>query len=124
MRGQADANQAPEWFTTTPALAAPKALERAGLGQDDVSFWEVNEAFSVVDLANRQLLGLPEDRLNVHGGAVAIGHPIGASGARIMVTLLNVLHTHGGKYGVGAICNGGGGASSVVIEAGPGGSRL
>ncbi|GFH28151.1 uncharacterized protein HaLaN_26593, partial [Haematococcus lacustris] len=116
LRAQADANQAPEWFTTAPALAVPKVLARAGLGADDMAAYEFNEAFSVVDLANRQLLGLHEDKVNLHGGAVALGHPIGASGARVLVTLLNVLQTHGGRYGCAAICNGGGGASAMVVE--------
>ncbi|KAG1665485.1 hypothetical protein FOA52_007617 [Chlamydomonas sp. UWO 241] len=97
IRAHADAAQAPEWFTTAPALAVPKALKRAGLEVSDVDYWEVNEAFSVVDLANRRLLGLPADKVNVHGGSVALGHPIGASGARILVTLLNVLRVKGGR---------------------------
>ncbi|GIL63515.1 hypothetical protein Vafri_17557 [Volvox africanus] len=117
IRGFADAAQAPEWFTTAPALAVPRALRNAGLtSAADVDFWEVNEAFSVVDLVNRQLLGLPAERVNAHGGSVALGHPIGASGARILVTLLNVLRSRGGRWGCAAICNGGGGASSVVVE--------
>ncbi|GFH06947.1 uncharacterized protein HaLaN_01674 [Haematococcus lacustris] len=124
LRAQADANQAPEWFTTAPALAVPKVLARAGLGADDMAAYEFNEAFSVVDLANRQLLGLHEDKVNLHGGAVALGHPIGASGARVLVTLLNVLQTHGGRYGCAAICNGGGGASAMVVERWQGGSRM
>eukprot|EP00798_Chlamydomonas_sp_ICE-L_P025350 gene25350-11010_t len=116
IRGYADANQAPEWFTTAPSLAIPKALEHAGLSLKDIDYFEINEAFSVVDVANTKLLGLPPDRVNLHGGAVAMGHPIGCSGARIVVTLLNVLKTHGGRYGCAAICNGGGGASALVIE--------
>jgi acetyl-CoA C-acetyltransferase len=94
-------------------------LSKASLPQSEIDYWEVNEAFSVVDLANRRLLGLPADRVNVHGGAVALGHPIGASGARILVTLINVLHSHQGHYGVAAICNGGGGASAVLVETDP-----
>ncbi|GAX78060.1 hypothetical protein CEUSTIGMA_g5502.t1 [Chlamydomonas eustigma] len=116
LRGHADANQAPEWFTTTPSLAIPKALTKTGIKLEDVDYIEVNEAFSVVDLANRKILGLPDNKVNVHGGAVALGHPLGASGARILVTLLNVLTVKGGRFGVAAICNGGGGASAMVIE--------
>ncbi|KAG2495894.1 hypothetical protein HYH03_006132 [Edaphochlamys debaryana] len=117
IRGFADAAQAPEWFTTAPALVVPKALRAAGVASpDQIDAWEVNEAFSVVDLTNRRLLGLPADRVNVHGGSVALGHPIGASGARILVTLLNVLRCKGGRLGCVAICNGGGGASGVVVE--------
>ncbi|EFJ39622.1 hypothetical protein VOLCADRAFT_84837 [Volvox carteri f. nagariensis] len=120
VRGFADAAQSPEWFTTAPALAVPRALKHAGLtSASDVDYWEVNEAFSVVDLVNRQLLGLPAERVNVFGGSVALGHPIGASGARILVTLLNVLRSKGGRRGCAAICNGGGGASSIVVEAMP-----
>lgn len=116
VRSYADANQEPEWFSTTPALAVPKALQRAGLDISQVDLWEINEAFSVVDLANQQLLGLDPDRVNVHGGAVALGHPIGASGARVIVTLLNAMRAHGGRVGCATICNGGGGASAIVIE--------
>eukprot|EP00195_Chlamydomonas_chlamydogama_P013638 CAMPEP_0202892320 /NCGR_PEP_ID=MMETSP1392-20130828/2047_1 /ASSEMBLY_ACC=CAM_ASM_000868 /TAXON_ID=225041 /ORGANISM="Chlamydomonas chlamydogama, Strain SAG 11-48b" /LENGTH=404 /DNA_ID=CAMNT_0049576217 /DNA_START=124 /DNA_END=1338 /DNA_ORIENTATION=+ len=122
IRSYADANQAPEWFTTTPAVAIPKAVERAQLQLHDIDYYEINEAFSVVDVANRQLLGLRDDRVNAHGGAVALGHPIGASGARILVTLLNVLRTKGARRGVTAICNGGGGASALVVELEQGGS--
>ncbi|PNW87422.1 hypothetical protein CHLRE_02g146050v5 [Chlamydomonas reinhardtii] len=116
VRGFADAQQSPEWFTTAPAAVVPRALRRAGVEAAEVDYWEVNEAFSVVDVANRQLLGLPADRVNAHGGSVALGHPIGASGARILVTLLNVLRARGGRLGCAAICNGGGGASGVVVE--------
>lgn len=116
IRGFADANQAPEWFTTTPALAVPRALAQAGVDAADVDYWEINQAFSVVDIVNRKLLGLPEDRVNAHGGAVALGHPIGCSGARILVTLINVLRTQGGRLGCASICNGGGGASALVLE--------
>ena len=112
----ADAQQAPEWFTTAPAKAIPLALKRAGKDISEVDFFEINEAFSVVSLANNQLLGLKEDQVNVNGGAVALGHPLGASGARIVVTLLAVLAQNKGKIGVAGICNGGGGASALVIE--------
>lgn len=112
----ADAAQAPEWFTTSPALAIPKALRAAGLAISDIDFFEINEAYASVILSNQQLLGLDLEKVNVYGGAVAIGHPIGASGARILTTLTSVLHQEGGRYGVAAICNGGGGASAIVIE--------
>jgi len=113
----ADAEQAPEWFTTSPALAIPRAVEKAGLKLSDISFYEINEAFSVVSLANIQLLKLDPAKVNVNGGAVSLGHPLGCSGARIIVTLINVLKQNGAKYGVAGICNGGGGASAIVIEA-------
>ncbi|SNC64999.1 acetyl-CoA C-acetyltransferase [Hymenobacter gelipurpurascens] len=116
IRGFADAEQAPEWFTTTPSLAIPKALKHAGLEAKDVDFYEINEAFSVVSLANNKLLNLEGSKVNVYGGAVSLGHPLGASGARIVTTLLNVLENEGGKIGVTGICNGGGGASSIVVE--------
>jgi len=116
IRGYADAQQAPEWFTTAPAKAIPAALQRAGIGADGVDFYEINEAFSVVSLANNRELGLPSDRVNVNGGAVSLGHPLGASGARIVVTLLSVLQQNDGRIGVAGICNGGGGASALVIE--------
>jgi acetyl-CoA C-acetyltransferase len=112
----ADAAQQPEWFTTAPVLAAPLALKRAGLTMDDIDFFEVNEAFSVVTMAFYKELGIDPEKVNVFGGAVSLGHPLGASGARIVVTLNNVLHQKGGKYGLAAICNGGGGASAMVIE--------
>ena len=112
----ADAQQAPEWFTTAPSKAIPLALHRAGLTTADVDFFEINEAFSVVSIANNQALGLDPAKVNVNGGAVSIGHPLGASGARIMVTLLHVLQQNNGKFGVAGICNGGGGASAIVIE--------
>lgn len=112
----ADAAQEPAWFTTAPAIAAEKALERAGLSMDDIDFFEVNEAFSVVALAFIQHFGLSQDKVNVHGGAVSLGHPLGCSGARILVTLCHVLRQHGGRYGLAAICNGGGGASAMVVE--------
>jgi acetyl-CoA C-acetyltransferase len=112
----ADAEQEPQWFTTTPIKAAKKALERAGLTIAAIDFFEVNEAFAVVPMVFAQELGITEDKLNVFGGAVAIGHPLGASGARIITTLGNVLQQRGGKYGLAAICNGGGGASAVILE--------
>lgn len=116
IRGYADAEQAPDEFTTTPALAIPKALAKGGLSIEDVDFTEINEAFSNVTMANTQLLGLSPDKVNVYGGAVALGHPVGASGARIVCTLISVLGNKGGKIGVAGICNGGGGASAIVIE--------
>ncbi|WP_184549398.1 acetyl-CoA C-acyltransferase [Mucilaginibacter sp. FT3.2] len=112
----ADAQQAPEWFTTAPSKAIPLALHRAGLSPDEIDFFEINEAFSVVALANNQLLKLDAAKVNVNGGAVSLGHPLGASGARIIVTLINVLQQNQGKYGAAGICNGGGGASAMVIE--------
>lgn len=116
IKGFGDAAQEPLWFTTAPSLAIPKALAHAGVEQGDVDFWEVNEAFSAVALANQQKLGLDGDKLNVFGGAVAMGHPLGASGARIIATLCNVMNKKGGKIGAAGICNGGGGASAIVIE--------
>ena len=116
IRSYADAEQAPEWFTTTPSKAIPKALAKAGLEMSEVDFIELNEAFSVVGIANTQLLKLDPAKVNVHGGAVSIGHPLGCSGARIVVTLINVLKQHGGKIGAAGICNGGGGASAMIIE--------
>lgn len=112
----ADAEQAPEWFTTTPSIAIPRAVEKAGLQMSDISFFEINEAFSVVSLANIQLLKLDPAKVNVNGGAVSLGHPLGCSGARILVTLINVLKQNNAKYGVAGICNGGGGASAMVLE--------
>ena len=114
--GFADAQQAPEWFTTAPAKAIPMALERAGKKVSDVDFFEINEAFAVVSLANNQLLNLDAAKVNVFGGAVALGHPLGNSGARILVTLINVLNKKGASIGAAGICNGGGGASAIVIE--------
>jgi acetyl-CoA C-acetyltransferase len=114
--GYADAQQAPEWFTTAPAKAIPLAMARAGVKPAEVDFYEINEAFSVVCLANNQLLNLDPAKVNVYGGGVSIGHPIGSSGARIVATLCSVLHQEGGKIGVAGICNGGGGASAIVIE--------
>jgi len=112
----ADAEQAPEWFTTSPSLALPKAIKKAGLKVEDVDFFELNEAFSVVGIINIQNMKLDAAKVNVNGGAVALGHPLGASGARIIVTLINVLKQNGGKIGAAGICNGGGGASAMVIE--------
>ncbi|MCO4790469.1 MAG: acetyl-CoA C-acyltransferase [Flavobacteriales bacterium] len=114
--GYADAAQEPEWFTTAPAKALPKALAKAGITINAVDFFEFNEAFSVVGLANMKLLGLDAAKVNVHGGAVSLGHPLGASGARIITTLIGVLQQNGGKIGAAAICNGGGGASALVLE--------
>jgi acetyl-CoA C-acetyltransferase len=116
IRSYADAAQDPKWFTTSPSLAIPKALEKAGLTVDDVDFFEFNEAFAVVGLANAKILGISNDKINVNGGAVSLGHPLGCSGARIIVTLLNVLEQNNGKIGAAAICNGGGGASAIIIE--------
>lgn len=116
IRGFADAAQDPIWFTTAPALAIPKAMENAGVSKEDVDFYEINEAFSAVAIANMRELNLDPNKVNVNGGAVAMGHPLGASGARIMTTLHSVLKQKGGKIGVAGICNGGGGASAIVIE--------
>lgn len=114
--GYADAAQTSEWFTTAPAKAVPLAIAKAGLSADDIDFYELNEAFSVVGLANMKLLDIDDSKTNVNGGAVAIGHPLGCSGVRIIVTLMNVLKQNNGKYGAAGICNGGGGASAIVIE--------
>ncbi|MBA0882420.1 acetyl-CoA C-acyltransferase [Flavobacterium undicola] len=116
IKGYADAAQEPKWFTTSPAKALPKALEKAGITINDVDFFEFNEAFSVVGLANIKILGLDSNKVNINGGAVALGHPLGCSGARIIVSLLNVLEQNNAKIGAAAICNGGGGASAIVIE--------
>ena len=112
----ADAEQSPEWFTTTPSLAVPKAVNKAGLKMEDINYWELNEAFSVVGIENIKRMNLDGKNVNVNGGAVSIGHPLGCSGARIIVTLINVLKQNNGKYGAAGICNGGGGASAMVIE--------
>jgi acetyl-CoA C-acetyltransferase len=112
----ADAEQAPEWFTTTPSIALPKAVEKAGLKMEDIEYAELNEAFSVVGIVNAQKMNLDLKKVNVNGGAVSLGHPLGCSGARIIVTLINVLKQNNGKIGAAAICNGGGGASAMVIE--------
>lgn len=114
--GWGEAAQNPSKFTTAPALAMPKAIKHAGINQDNVDAYEINEAFSVVALANMKILGLSEEKVNLHGGAVALGHPLGASGARIVTTLLGVLREKKGKVGVAGICNGGGGASALVVE--------
>ena len=114
--GYADAEQAPEWFTTTPAIAVPKAIAKAGLTAIDISYYELNEAFAVVGIENTKRLNINPSKVNVNGGAVSIGHPLGASGARIIVTLLNVLKQNNARYGAAGICNGGGGASAMVIE--------
>ncbi|MEY4703150.1 MAG: hypothetical protein RIR96_1047 [Bacteroidota bacterium] len=116
LRSSADAEQAPEWFTTAPSLAVPKAVEKAGLNMGDIEFWELNEAFSVVGIENTKRLGLDPAKVNVNGGAVSIGHPLGCSGARIIVTLIHILKQNQAKYGAAGICNGGGGASAMVIE--------
>ena len=116
IKSYADAAQEPKWFTTSPAKALPKALDKAGLTVADVDYFEFNEAFAVVGLANAKILGLDNDKVNVNGGAVSLGHPLGCSGARIIVTLINVLEQNNAKVGAAAICNGGGGASAIVIE--------
>lgn len=116
IKSYADAAHEPKWFTTAPAKALPKALDKAGLSISDIEYFEFNEAFSVVGLANAKILGLSEDNINVNGGAVSLGHPLGCSGARIIVTLINVLEQNNAKLGAAAICNGGGGASAIVIE--------
>lgn len=116
IKSYADAAQEPKWFTTAPAKALPKALDKAGIAISDIDFFEFNEAFAVVGLANAKILGLKEDNINVNGGAVSLGHPLGCSGARIIVTLINVLKQNNAKLGAAAICNGGGGASAIVIE--------
>lgn len=114
--GYADAAQEPVWFTTAPAKTVPKALEKAGLSVNDIDFWELNEAFSVVGIVNTQLLGIDPSKVDVNGGAVALGHPLGNSGSRILVTLINVLKQNNARYGGAGICNGGGGASAMIIE--------
>ncbi|OJY90401.1 MAG: acetyl-CoA acetyltransferase [Sphingobacteriales bacterium 44-15] len=112
----ADAEQAPEWFTTSPSLAVPKAIKKAGLKMSDIDYWEINEAFAVVAIENARRMELDPARVNVHGGAVSLGHPLGASGARIIVSLLNILQINNARYGAAGICNGGGGASAMVIR--------
>ncbi|MCL6219259.1 acetyl-CoA C-acyltransferase [Zunongwangia pacifica] len=116
IKGFADAAQEPKWFTTAPAKALPKALAKAGVTQDEIDYFEFNEAFSVVGLANMKILGLSDEKTNVNGGAVSLGHPLGCSGVRILITLINVLKQNNAKLGAAAICNGGGGASAMVIE--------
>jgi acetyl-CoA C-acetyltransferase len=117
IRGYADAEQAPEWFTTTPSLALPKAAAKAGLTLADLEFVELNEAFSVVGIVNTQKMNLDPARVNVNGGAVSLGHPLGCSGARIIVSLIHILKQNNAKIGGAGICNGGGGASAIVVEA-------
>jgi acetyl-CoA C-acetyltransferase len=114
--GFADAAQEPIWFTTSPSLAIPKALQMAEISHNDVDYYEINEAFAVVVIANNRILDLDPEKVNVFGGAVSIGHPIGCSGARITGTIINVLEEKGGRIGVAGICNGGGGASAIVLE--------
>ena len=116
IKSYADAAHEPEWFTTAPAKALPKALAKANISIDNVDFFEFNEAFSVVGLANMKLLGLSDKNVNINGGAVSLGHPLGCSGARILITLIYILHQNKAKIGAAAICNGGGGASAMVIE--------
>ncbi len=116
IKSYADAEQEPKWFTTSPSKALPKALEKAGLKISDIDYFEFNEAFSVVGLVNSKILNIPSEKVNVNGGAVSLGHPLGCSGARIIVTLLNVLDQNNAKYGAAAICNGGGGASAIILE--------
>lgn len=116
IKGYADAEQTPDWFTTSPSLAVPKAVSKAGLEMKDIAYYELNEAFAVVGLANMKLMNLDASKVNVNGGAVSLGHPLGCSGARIIVTLINVLKQNNAKYGAAGICNGGGGASAMVIE--------
>ena len=116
IKSYADAAQEPKWFTTAPAKALPKALNKAQIKLTDVDYFEFNEAFSVVGLANMKILGLDDSKVNVNGGAVSLGHPLGCSGVRILITLLNVLEQNNAKIGAAAICNGGGGASAMIIE--------
>jgi len=116
IKSYADAAHEPKWFTTAPSKALPKAIEKAGMSIDDIDFFEFNEAFAVVGLANMKILGLNDSNVNVNGGAVSLGHPLGCSGVRILITLLNVLEQNNAKTGAAAICNGGGGASAVIIE--------
>jgi acetyl-CoA C-acetyltransferase len=116
IKSYADAAHEPQWFTTAPAKALPKAIAKAGISIDDIDYFELNEAFSVVGLANMKLLGLTDKNVNVNGGAVSLGHPLGCSGVRILITLLNVLEQNNAKIGAAAICNGGGGASAIIIE--------
>ncbi len=114
--GYADASQEPKWFTTAPSIALPKALESVGLTIDEIDLFEINEAFSVVAIANQKKLGIPSEKLNIYGGSVALGHPLGCSGARILTTLAHALKNENGRYGAAVICNGGGGASAIIIE--------
>jgi acetyl-CoA C-acetyltransferase len=116
IRSYADAAHEPKWFTTAPAKALPKALAKANISIGDVDFFELNEAFSIVGLANMKLLNITDDKVNVNGGAVSLGHPLGVSGARIVIALTSILKQHNAKFGAAAICNGGGGASAMIIE--------
>ncbi len=116
IKGYADAANQPKWFTTAPAKALPKALAKAGISQNEVDYYELNEAFSVVGLANIKILGLNAEKVNVNGGAVSLGHPLGMSGARIVIALTSILEQKNAKIGAAGICNGGGGASAIVIE--------
>ena len=116
VRSYADAAHEPKWFTTAPAKALPKALAKANLSMNDVDFFELNEAFSIVGLANMKLLNITDDKVNVNGGAVSLGHPLGVSGARIVIALTSILKQNNAKFGAAAICNGGGGASAMIIE--------
>ena len=116
VKGYADAAHEPKWFTTAPAKALPKAIAHANITLEDVDYFEFNEAFAVVGLANMKILAIEDAKVNVNGGAVSLGHPLGCSGARILVTLLNVLEQQNAKIGAAAICNGGGGASALVLE--------
>ncbi len=116
IKGYADAEQAPEWFTTSPSIAVPKAVHKAGLTMNDIEYWELNEAFAVVGIENSRRMKLDPAKVNAHGGAVSLGHPLGCSGARIIVTLLHILKANNARYGAAGICNGGGGASAMVIE--------
>jgi acetyl-CoA C-acetyltransferase len=114
--GYADAEQDPIWFTTSPSLALPKAIKKSGLTQEQIQLWEINEAFSVVAIENAKRLGIASSDLNIHGGAVSIGHPLGCSGARILVTLIHALREKNLTFGAAGICNGGGGASAMVLR--------
>jgi acetyl-CoA C-acetyltransferase len=116
IKSYADAAHEPKWFTTAPAKAVPKALAKANIGLEDVDYFELNEAFSVVGLANMKILGLTDDKVNVNGGAVSLGHPLGVSGARIIIALTSILKQNNATIGAAGICNGGGGASAMVIE--------
>ena len=116
IKSYSDAAQEPKWFTTAPAKALPIAIDKAGITSDDIDYYELNEAFSVVGLANTKILNLDPNKVNVNGGAVSLGHPLGSSGSRIIVTLINVLKQNKGKIGAAGICNGGGGASAMIIE--------
>ncbi|HRZ76801.1 MAG TPA: thiolase family protein, partial [Bacteroidales bacterium] len=116
IRGYADAAQAPAWFTTAPAIAVPLAIQKAGLRKEDIAYYEVNEAFAVVSIAVMREMGLDPSVVNIHGSGVSLGHPLGSTGARILVSLVHILHQKGARYGAAGLCNGGGGASAMVIE--------